>query len=100
METGPPTIPQAPFRDGLSAISVVTPTFRRPAEVAGLLENLSKQVLLPAEVILVDGAPDNDRATAAVLASMAPSLPFQCRYVRHARGTAIQRNAGIDIARG
>ncbi|MGH9903523.1 MAG: glycosyltransferase family 2 protein, partial [Pyrinomonadaceae bacterium] len=82
-------------------ISVVTPTLRRPAEVAGLLENLSRQTMLPAEVILVDGAPAGERQTEEVVAALQSSgLPFRCRYIRHARGTAIQRNAGIEAARG
>jgi glycosyltransferase involved in cell wall biosynthesis len=83
-----------------AGVSVVTPTFRRPAEVAGLLENLSRQELLPAEVILVDGAPAEETETEKVVAAVAGSLPFRCRYIRHERGTAIQRNAGIDRAAG
>lgn len=81
-------------------ISVVTPTFRRPNEVAGLLENLSRQMLLPAEVILVDGAPPEERATEEVVSRLMDSLPFRCRYIRHPRGTAIQRNAGIENSTG
>jgi GT2 family glycosyltransferase len=81
-------------------ISVVTPTFRRPAEVAGLLENLSSQDLLPFEVILVDGAPAQEKHTETVVCSTFESLPFACRYIRHTGGTAIQRNVGIDAATG
>lgn len=92
--------PEAKNMDAASLISVVTPTFRRPAEVAGLLDNLSRQTLLPAEVILVDGAPAEETATAETLARWAEKLPFACRYLRHERGTAIQRNAGIAEAAG
>jgi GT2 family glycosyltransferase len=81
-------------------ISVVTPTYRRTQEVAALLENISGQTLLPEEVILVDGAPINEKETEEVVRSLMPSLPFRCRYLRHPRGTAIQRNAGIDRAKG
>jgi glycosyltransferase involved in cell wall biosynthesis len=81
-------------------ISVVTPTYRRAQEVAGLLENLSGQTLLPEEVILVDGAPIKEKETEEVIRSLIPSLPFRCRHVRHPRGTAIQRNAGIERAKG
>ena len=77
-------------------ISVVTPTYRRTQEVGGLLENLSVQTLLPEEVILVDGAPIAEKGTEELVRSLMPSLPFRCRYIRHPRGTAIQRNAGID----
>jgi len=81
-------------------ISVVTPTFRRPQEVAGLLENLSQQKLLPSEVILVDGAPESERETEETVRSMTRDLPFHCVYVRQSGGTAIQRNEGIDRAQG
>jgi glycosyltransferase involved in cell wall biosynthesis len=81
-------------------ISVVTPTFRRPKEVAGLLRSLSEQELLPAEVILVDGAPEAETETEHLVRSIAQTLPFSCRYMRHPQGTAIQRNAGIDMASG
>lgn len=82
------------------SISVVTPTFQRPEEVKGLLENLAEQTLLPSEVILVDGAPVEEKASEGIILGMVEHLPFPCRYVRHARGTAIQRNAGIDLATG
>lgn len=81
-------------------ISVVTPTLRRPAEVGELLDNLCRQTLLPDEVILVDGAPADERATEAVATAKAGALPFRLRYIRHGGGTAIQRNVGIDAATG
>jgi glycosyltransferase involved in cell wall biosynthesis len=81
-------------------ISVVTPTLGRPAEVQGLLENLSEQSLLPHEVIVVDGASPKVTATEEIVRLKAAPLPFQCRYIRHACGTAIQRNAGIEKAAG
>ncbi len=87
-------------RRSIPQLTVVTPTFRRPAEVADLLSNLSQQTLLPMELVLVDGAPADEQETEVVVADMLLSLPFHCRYVRHGRGTAIQRNAGIDVAQG
>jgi glycosyltransferase involved in cell wall biosynthesis len=81
-------------------VSVVTPTLRRPEEVAGLLENLSLQDYLPAEVILVDGAPAEERATEETVRAIETSFPFRVRYIRHGGGTAIQRNVGIDAASG
>ncbi|HEY8187120.1 MAG TPA: glycosyltransferase [Pyrinomonadaceae bacterium] len=81
-------------------ISIVTPTFRRPTEAAGLLENLTQQTCLPVEVILVDGSPADETETENVVAEIAGSLPFQCHYIRHENGTAIQRNAGIEKAAG
>lgn len=79
-------------------ISIVTPTFRRPVQVRELLENISKQSLLPAEVILVDGAPTGEDATEEVVESLARAYPFKVNYIRRDGGTAIQRNHGIDVA--
>ncbi len=87
-------------KDHPDTVSIVTPTFQRPTETAGLLGNLSHQTSLPSEIILVDGAPADETDTERVVAALAESLPFQCHYIRHARGTAIQRNAGIDRAAG
>ena len=81
-----------------AAITIVTPTLDRPAEVAALLENLSRQQILPAELIIVDGAPPGENATAACVERLRPQLPFVCRYLRHGGGTAVQRNVGIDAA--
>lgn len=81
-------------------ISVVTPTFYRPKEVADLLTNLAAQTLLPGEVILVDGAAPDERATEQIVAEVSLLLPFTCRYIRSGRGTALQRNVGIEAAGG
>src|SRR5262249_49534631 len=88
------------FMSGAHRISVVTPTFCRPTEVAELLENLCHQTLLPAEVILIDGARPEEKETEEIVRGLAEKLPFACRYSRHARGTAIQRNAGIESVSG
>jgi glycosyltransferase involved in cell wall biosynthesis len=81
-------------------ISVVTPTFYRPAECLELLENLSQQRLLPVEVILVDGAPPAETGTEKAVADVSANYPFEVRYLRKTGGTAIQRNYGIDAAQG
>jgi len=79
-------------------ISVVTPTLRRSQEVSDLIHNLSCQTRLPYELILVDGAPASDVDTEKVVRER--KAPFDIRYVRQTGGTAIQRNTGIDLARG
>lgn len=81
-------------------ISVVTPTFRRPAEILGLLENLTKQVLLPFEAIIVDGAPVEESETGKTIQKSINDFPFKVRYIRQTGGTAIQRNTGIEAAAG
>lgn len=81
-------------------VSVVTPTFMRAAETLGLLESLARQTLRPSEVILVDGAPCENVETETVVNEAIDTFPFPIRYLRRTGGTAIQRNAGIDVASG
>lgn len=81
-------------------ISVVTPTLKRPQEVADLLENLSHQKAPIFELILVDGAPDEETATEQIAAANKEHVPYLINYIRHGGGTAVQRNVGIDAAAG
>lgn len=81
-------------------ISIITPTFRRPHEVDGLLANLCGQIVLPIELILIDGTPDDDQETQKVVHQLKEILPFKLTYIRRGGGTAIQRNVGIDQAEG
>jgi len=82
------------------SVSIVTPTFRRPEEVKGLLENISKQSVLPIEIILVDGAPTGEDETENMVRLSAGKYTFTINYIRRNGGTAIQRNYGIDVAKG
>jgi len=82
------------------AISVVTPTLSRPDEVAGLLDNLSRQEYLPAEVVLVDAGPPEDTRTRCWLEGQTARYPFKIVYIEAKGGTAVQRNVGIDAASG
>lgn len=81
-------------------ISVVTPTLDRPEEVRALLGNLAGQTHAPFELLLVDAAPPATNDTENIVQSLADSLPYEVRYIRRGGGTAIQRNVGIDAARG
>ena len=81
-------------------ISVVTPTLDRPREVKTLLTNLAAQQHLPLELVLVDGAPPALNDTEDLVRSAMSDLPFAIKYIRRGGGTAIQRNVGIDAARG
>jgi glycosyltransferase involved in cell wall biosynthesis len=78
----------------------VTPTYLRPEEAVGLIENLSKQAVLPYELVMVDGAPSDEKATEDAVKPRIPALPFKVSYIRHGGGTAIQRNVGIEAAQG
>lgn len=81
-------------------ISIVTPTYLRPQEIKDLLLNLCKQTRLPEEVIVADGAPPDNRATEDAISEIFPSLLFRVVYARSERGTAVQRNRGIEMAKG
>lgn len=81
-------------------ISVVTPTLDRPEEVQALLANLSAQTHPPLELILVDAAPAGMNETQNVMESTKQGLAYEINYIRRGGGTAIQRNIGIDAARG
>ena len=81
-------------------ISIVTPTFRRPQEMRGLLDNLSAQVLLPIEVIVVDGAPADEKSTDEIVSAASNRYAFPITYIRFGGGTAVQRNVGVEAATG
>src|SRR5262249_10780171 len=55
---------------------------------------------LPDELVIVDGASVAEGETEAIVRSRVQALPFRVHYLRHDRGTAIQRNAGIEKATG
>lgn len=83
-----------------ASISVVTPTLHRPEEVRALIDTLERQEHPPAELVLVDAATPGADATAALVAELGPSVRFPITHVRRAGGTAVQRNVGIELARG
>jgi len=81
-------------------LSVITPTLRRPKEVTELLHCLAGTKVRPDELVLVDGAPQGEDATAEVVRELGPQMPFPIRYMRSPKGTALQRNRGIEKAEG
>ncbi|HEY1558639.1 MAG TPA: glycosyltransferase family 2 protein [Kofleriaceae bacterium] len=84
----------------MNRISIVTPTLGRPAELDGLLSNLCELETPLHELIVIDAGPPADLRTQEVVSRRRADLPFPVNYFTHARGTAIQRNAGIDRATG
>jgi glycosyltransferase involved in cell wall biosynthesis len=83
----------------MPTISVVTPTLSRPDEVRALLRSLAAQDYLPLELVLIDATPSVSETHRVVQESVA-ELSYAVTYIRDDRGTAIQRNVGIDAARG
>jgi GT2 family glycosyltransferase len=79
-------------------VSVVIPTYYRPDDLVRLLDNLNQQVLLPSECVIVDGAPAEERASEEQVAAFIDRARFMVRYFRSERGTARQRNFGVQQA--
>lgn len=81
-------------------LSMIVPTYKRPGLLAELFENIEHQRLKPFEIIVVDGASSEDCSTEKVVMEKKSSSSFKIIYLRHSKGTAIQRNAGVEIATG
>lgn len=81
-------------------ITVVVPTFRRPAAAAALLQSLANQTLPPAEfeVIVVDDDSRDD--TVSSLRALIPELPYKLTVLQTPsnRGPAGARNVGWRAA--
>lgn len=81
-------------------ISVCIATYRRPARLGALLDDLVLQRRLPAEVVVVD----NDGAGSArsvVAQRESADCPFPIRYaIQPRKNISITRNRSVAIARG
>ncbi|WP_296711844.1 glycosyltransferase family 2 protein [Rhodoblastus sp.] len=86
----------------MDRISVVTPTFNRPAPLARALASLMAQrgvEGLAPELIVVDNSPDANARE--LVAGLAEKSPFPLHYISEPRpGVANARNAGVAAARG
>lgn len=83
-----------------SDCSLVVATYKRPQEVRKLIEALRQLPDLPAEVVIVDGSPDEATGEALTDPAQLDGLPFDLVYVRSPAGLTRQRNVGIDASRG
>jgi len=81
-------------------ISIVTPTFQRPDEVRAFLANVRLQSFQPFEIVIVDGLTETRSETGEVVEEIKKDYPIPINYIRQPGGTAIQRNVGIEAARG
>jgi glycosyltransferase involved in cell wall biosynthesis len=80
----------------MKEISVVIPTFDRPAMLAETLYLLGKQSVAPDEVVLVDNG-----TTPAILAEdAARPFPLRCFRISARAGAAQARNFGAAVANG
>jgi len=91
----------APARAGtLDGCSLVLATYKRRAELRTLLECLDGLPDLPAEVVVVDGSPDDVTERSVREWAAGRDVPFHLIYVRSPAGLTRQRNVGIDASEG
>jgi len=84
----------------LAGCSLIVPTYRRPREVAALLEQLAELPDPPEEAVVVDGTPGSEVEQTAARFASGRGLAFDLIYVRAPQGLTRQRNAGIDVSSG
>ncbi|HEY2900971.1 MAG TPA: glycosyltransferase family A protein [Polyangia bacterium] len=92
----------APARPGTSnagapMVSVIVPTFNRPAFLARALESLAQQTLTDFEVVVIN---DAGRPIDAVLESFNARLAITSVRLASNRGCAAARNSALALARG
>ncbi|MFH1466117.1 MAG: glycosyltransferase family 2 protein [Pseudomonadota bacterium] len=79
-----------------ASLSVILPTMDRPADLGRFLASLLAQTVRPEELVVVDaGASVEARVAEAVAGS-----GIRLVYLRSTPGTSLQRNVGIEAARG
>lgn len=81
-------------------VSIVTPTFFRHIELPDYFKSIEFQTHKPFEIILVDGAPLSENRSESLINEYINAKNLNIKYYRHQGGTAIQRNYGIDKAKG
>jgi succinoglycan biosynthesis protein ExoM len=95
-----------PGSEGLLAVnaidvSIIIPTFRRPALLRAAIASLLAQQKLDAsaEIVVIDNDPAG--SAAEVVTELAPGSPLELRYLREPRpGISHARNAGVAASRG
>jgi len=81
-------------------ISVCIATYRRLDRLAAVLDDLSRQTLLPMEIVVVDNDADGS-AAAVVEAHRRTSPPFALHYaVQPLKNIALTRNRTVEMAAG
>jgi GT2 family glycosyltransferase len=86
-------------------VSVVIPTYNRPADLRECLRSILDQIARPGEVLVVDNSDAAAAETRRVVEEVAPDFStagITLQYVdnRHSNSLTSAKNAGIDRARG
>ncbi len=85
-------------KEALPDCALVVATYKRPKQVVALLERLAMVPDPPAEVVIVDGSPDDSSGREVARWAQAGSAPFDLCYVKSASGLTRQRNVGVDAS--
>ena len=81
-------------------VSVCIATYRRPDRLAAVLDDLSRQTLLPIEIVVVDNDADGS-AAAVVEAHRRTSPPLALHYaIQPLKNIALTRNRTVEMAAG
>ncbi len=88
-----------PARSGpITSISVCIATYRRPERLEALLADLSRQQLLPSEVIVVDNDASGS-ARAVVERCLGTRPPFSIHYdIQSEKNISLTRNRTVELA--
>jgi glycosyltransferase involved in cell wall biosynthesis len=92
-----------PDKSNRPLVSVIIPTYKRPALLGRAVRSVLTQTYDPVEIIVVDDNPEGTpsrRETEAVMREFMEER--RVRYVKHAvnQGGSAARNTGIQLARG
>jgi succinoglycan biosynthesis protein ExoM len=86
-------------RNPITSISVCIATYRRPDRLDVLLADLSRQQLLPSEVIVVDNDPSGS-ARRVVERCLAAQPPFPVHYdIQPQKNISLTRNRTVEMTR-
>jgi glycosyltransferase involved in cell wall biosynthesis len=84
---------------GSVRLSLIIATKDRPTSLLDALESAARELPSDCEVIVVDGDPERSaESVVRALAHRHPDMDIRC--VASEAGAALQRNVGIDVARG
>lgn len=82
---------------GFADCCLIVATYRRPGDINKQLLALAQVEDNPAEVVIVDGSPDDETEKVILNVCRDVKLPFELVYVRSPKGLTRQRNVGIDV---
>ena len=79
-----------------TAVSVVLPTMNRGEDIRAFLASLCAQTVLPGELVVVDAG----EPVESILRDALAGSGIELVYMNSEPGTSLQRNVGVDRARG